>query len=51
MTTNKINNTADIETTQGQIKIQFFPNEAPNHVKNFKILAKKGFYDGMFSIE
>jgi dolichyl-diphosphooligosaccharide---protein glycosyltransferase len=46
MTTNKINNTADIETTQGQIKIQFFPNEAPNHVKNFQDLAKKGFYDG-----
>ena len=46
MTTNKTNNTADIETTQGQIKIQFFPNEAPNHVKNFIDLAKKGFYDG-----
>lgn len=47
MTTNKTNNTADIETTQGQIKIQFFPNEAPNHVKNFQDLAKKGFYDGV----
>ncbi len=47
MTTNKTNNTADIETTQGQIKIQFFPNQAPNHVKNFQDLAKKGFYDGV----
>ncbi|MDQ6724082.1 MAG: peptidylprolyl isomerase [Thermoproteota archaeon] len=47
MTANKTNNTADIETSQGQIKIQFFPNEAPNHVKNFQTLAKKGFYDGV----
>lgn len=46
MTTNKTSNIANIETTQGQIKIQFFPNQAPNHVKNFINLAKKGFYDG-----
>ena len=46
MATNKTSNTADIETTQGQIKIQFFPNQAPNHVKNFINLADKGFYDG-----
>jgi dolichyl-diphosphooligosaccharide---protein glycosyltransferase len=46
MATNKTSNTADIETTQGQIKIQFFPNQAPNHVKNFINLANKGFYDG-----
>jgi dolichyl-diphosphooligosaccharide---protein glycosyltransferase len=46
MTTNNTSNTADIETTQGQIKIQFFPDKAPNTVKNFINLAKKGFYDG-----
>jgi dolichyl-diphosphooligosaccharide--protein glycosyltransferase len=46
MTTNKTNVSADIDTTQGNIKIQFFPNEAPNHVQNFINLAKKGFYDG-----
>jgi dolichyl-diphosphooligosaccharide--protein glycosyltransferase len=48
MTANSSNNaTADIETTQGPIKIQFFPNAAPKHVKNFQDLAKKGFYDGI----
>lgn len=50
MTTNGMNttnNTAVIETTQGPIRIQFFPDVAPNHVKNFKDLANKGFYDGV----
>jgi cyclophilin family peptidyl-prolyl cis-trans isomerase len=48
MTANSSSNaTATIETTQGPIKIQFFPNAAPNHVKNFEDLAKKGFYDGI----
>ncbi|NTU42300.1 MAG: peptidylprolyl isomerase [Nitrospirales bacterium] len=37
---------AVIETTFGEIKIKFFPDVAPNHVKNFTDLAKKGFYDG-----
>ncbi|MBA3750098.1 MAG: peptidylprolyl isomerase [Nitrosopumilus sp.] len=46
-TTNNINNTANIETSQGTIKIQFFPEAAPNHVKNFQNLSKKGFYDGI----
>ena len=46
MTTIKTGSTADIETTQGPITIQFFPNEAPHHVQNFIDLAKKGFYDG-----
>ena len=41
------NNTATIETTQGPIKIQFYPDVAPNHVKNFQDLARKGFYDGI----
>ncbi len=41
------NTTATIETTQGPIKIQFYPDVAPNHVKNFQDLARKGFYDGI----
>jgi len=37
---------AVIETKFGKIEIQFFKDKAPGHVKNFKDLAKKGFYDG-----
>ncbi len=47
MTTNNTTNTANIETSQGQIKIQFLPDVAPKHVENFQDLAKKGFYDGV----
>jgi peptidyl-prolyl cis-trans isomerase B (cyclophilin B) len=35
-----------IETKFGTIELKFFPDTAPNHVKNFVDLAKKGFYDG-----
>ncbi|WP_458719783.1 peptidylprolyl isomerase [Candidatus Nitrosocosmicus sp. R] len=45
--TTTTNNTATIETTQGPIKIEFYPDVAPNHVKNFQDLASKGFYDGV----
>ncbi len=38
--------TALIETRLGNIELKFFPDVAPNHVKNFIDLAKKGFYDG-----
>jgi peptidyl-prolyl cis-trans isomerase B (cyclophilin B) len=37
---------AIIETKFGNIELKFFPDVAPNHVKNFIDLAKKGFYDG-----
>ncbi len=37
---------AIIETKFGTIELKFFPDVAPNHVKNFIDLAKKGFYDG-----
>ena len=37
---------AVIETTHGTIKIEFFEDKAPGHVKNFKDLASKNFYDG-----
>lgn len=30
----------------GEIVLQFFPDVAPGHVKNFTDLAKKGFYNG-----
>ena len=30
----------------GQIKIEFFPEDAPKTVENFVKLAQKGFYDG-----
>jgi peptidyl-prolyl cis-trans isomerase B (cyclophilin B) len=35
-----------IETKFGNMELQFFPDVAPNHVKNFIDLAKKEFYDG-----
>jgi len=31
----------------GEIKIEFFPEDAPKTVENFVGLAKKGFYDGL----
>ena len=35
-----------IETVHGTIKLEFFDDLAPGHVKNFKDLAGKNFYDG-----
>jgi len=37
---------AVIETVHGTIKFEFFEDKAPGHVKNFKDLANKNFYDG-----
>ncbi len=37
---------AVIETHFGKIEIEFLEDKAPGHVKNFKDLARKGFYDG-----
>ncbi|MCE5313280.1 MAG: peptidylprolyl isomerase [Nitrospiraceae bacterium] len=37
---------AVIETKFGKIELKFYPDVAPNHVKNFIDLAKKGFYNG-----
>ena len=36
-----------LETEQGTIVIEFFPNDAPNHVDNFIGLTESGFYDGV----
>jgi peptidyl-prolyl cis-trans isomerase B (cyclophilin B) len=33
--------------TGGEIKIEFFPADAPKTVENFVTLAKKKFYDGL----
>ena len=37
---------AVLETNFGTIVIEFFPNDAPNHVDNFIGLTESGFYDG-----
>ncbi|MBI5426756.1 MAG: peptidylprolyl isomerase [Nitrospinae bacterium] len=37
---------AVIETTLGIVELKFFSDKAPGHVKNFKDLANKGFYNG-----
>ena len=34
-----------LNTELGKITIEFFPNDAPNHVNNFIQLAESGFYD------
>jgi len=37
---------AVIETSMGNIEIEFLEDVAPGHVENFKKLAKDGFYNG-----
>jgi peptidyl-prolyl cis-trans isomerase B (cyclophilin B) len=44
--TNAANEVAVINTTDGTMVIEFWPDVAPNTVANFKKLARKGFYDG-----
>ena len=39
--------TALFETEVGNINIDFFPDDAPNTVKNFTKLIDDGFYDGL----
>ncbi len=38
---------ADIVTNQGTIQIALLPELAPNHVRNFIVLARAGYYDGL----
>lgn len=38
---------AEIHTEKGLMKVEFYTDDAPNTVKNFTDLAKKGFYDGL----
>jgi len=35
-----------ITTSLGVMVVEFYPDLAPNHVANFKKLARSGFYDG-----
>ena len=45
-TTKILDPVAILETNLGKITIEFFPNDAPNHIKNFIKLSTSGFYDG-----
>lgn len=38
--------TATLETSMGNIVIQFYPDKAPKHVASFLDLARRGVYDG-----
>ena len=38
---------AELHTSKGVMHIDFYDADAPNTVKNFTDLAKKGFYDGL----
>jgi len=38
---------AEIHTSKGVMKLEFFEKDAPHTVKNFTDLAKKGYYDGL----
>jgi cyclophilin family peptidyl-prolyl cis-trans isomerase len=40
------NKVAEVKTTEGDITIRFFPDVAPNHVRNFIDLAQSGYYNG-----
>lgn len=43
---NETNEVAVIKTTEGDMVVEFWSDVAPETVKNFKKLAKEGFYDG-----
>ena len=38
---------AEMLTDKGLMKIEFYTEDAPIHVKNFTDLSKNGFYDGL----
>src|SRR5690606_27077839 len=40
-------NTILMETTQGRVVIELFPDLAPGHVARIKELAREGAYDGV----
>jgi len=46
-TSPKPENLLTIELKGGSVVIELFPNDAPNHVKRIKELAKEGKYDGV----
>jgi cyclophilin family peptidyl-prolyl cis-trans isomerase len=38
---------AILHTTEGNVTLELFPDDAPKTVENFTSLAQKGFYDGV----
>ena len=44
---NKNNPQVILETNQGNIELELYPDIAPKAVKNFIELSKKGYYDGV----
>ena len=40
------NKVVELHTSEGEIDIRFFPESAPNHVRNFIDMGAKGFYNG-----
>ena len=41
------NRTAVIETNKGTIKFELLEDEAPKTTENFRLLAERGYYDGV----
>jgi cyclophilin family peptidyl-prolyl cis-trans isomerase len=41
------NRTAEIETNKGTIKFELLEQDAPKTTENFRLLAEKGYYDGV----
>ena len=41
------NRTAVIETNKGTIKFELLEEDAPKTTENFRLLAEKGYYDGI----
>lgn len=41
------NRTATIETNKGTIKFELLEDDAPKTTENFRLLAEKGYYDGV----
>jgi peptidyl-prolyl cis-trans isomerase B (cyclophilin B) len=39
--------TAELDTNKGPIRLNFLPDVAPGHVKNFLALSQIGFYNGL----
>jgi cyclophilin family peptidyl-prolyl cis-trans isomerase len=44
----KISYDADVETSEGRMRIALFGEIAPNHVRSFIALARAGYYDELF---
>ncbi len=43
----KVRYTAEVVTACGTIEIELLPELSPNHVRNFIVLARLGYYDGL----